>query len=184
MLDPTKKRYPMSKGKGKPHQGVRRSKIVFKPQTCWRHSEGSNKTLCALGPRRKEQWPHKRLPTLACECVLESPPKAWVGGAEIGHVYMGPFEGGLHYLYYFHHSLLSGQAKGKGHSTDHQEKNGLKIYKALSCTLEQDPISPTDNLSHQETFISHLFLSIRGQTEWKPQSQKTNQTRYLGHNFV
>ena len=23
--------------------------------------EGTNKTLCAPGPRRKEQWPHKRL---------------------------------------------------------------------------------------------------------------------------
>ena len=31
--------------------------------------EGTNKTLCAPGPRRKEQCPHKTdWPRLACEC--------------------------------------------------------------------------------------------------------------------
>ena len=36
---------------------------------------------------------------------------------------------------------------------------------------EQDPDSPTVSLSHQEVSTSLLSLSIRGQTEWKPQSQ-------------
>ena len=30
--------------------------------------DGTNKTLCAPGPRRKEQWPHKDWPRLAHEC--------------------------------------------------------------------------------------------------------------------
>ena len=33
-------------------------------------------------------------------------------------------------------------------------------------------LSPTVSLSHQEASISLLSSSIRGQTEWKPQSQK------------
>ena len=41
----------------------RRGKIALriKPFTHQRCLEGSNKTLCTPGPRRKEQWPHKRL---------------------------------------------------------------------------------------------------------------------------
>ena len=37
---------------------------------------------------------------------------------------------------------------------------------------EQDPISPSVSLSHQEASINLLSFSIRGQTDWKPQSQK------------
>ena len=55
MLDPTKNRYPTSKGKEKTkHQeDGRRDKITFrvKPHTHQRPLEGSNKTLCAPGPR-------------------------------------------------------------------------------------------------------------------------------------
>ena len=41
----------------------RRGKIALriKPFTHQRCLEGANKTLCTPGPRRKEQWPHKRL---------------------------------------------------------------------------------------------------------------------------
>ena len=34
------------------------------------------------------------------------------------------------------------------------------------------------------SFHKPLFLSIRGQTEWKPQSQKTNQTDHMDHSLV
>ena len=36
----------------------------------------------------------------------------------------------------------------------------------------------------QEASVSLLFLSIRGQLEWKPQSQKTNQTDHMDHSLV
>ena len=98
--------------------------------------------------------------------------EAWVNSCRVRNT--DCHSGGHHYLHYLHHSLASGQTTGREHSTAHQEKNRFKIYWALSRTLEQDPISPTDILSHQEDFVSHLFLSIRGQIEWKPQSQKTN----------
>ena len=49
---------------------------------------------------------------------------------------------------------------------------GLKIYWAWPRPTEQDPVSPSVRLCHQEVSISLLSFPIRGQTEWKPQSQK------------
>ena len=44
-----------------------------------------------------------------------------------------------------------------------------------------DCVFSTASLSHQEASTSLLSLCIRGQTEWKPQSQKTNQTDHVDH---
>ena len=85
---------------------------------------------------------------------------------------MGPFEGGCHNFHHLHHSLVSGQIIVKEHSPAHQQKIGLNIYWEWPHPSEQDPVSPTVSLSHQEVSISFLSLSIREQTEWKPQSQK------------
>ena len=49
---------------------------------------------------------------------------------------------------------------------------------------EQDQVSPTVSLSHQKASISSLTLFIRWQTEWKAQSQKTNQTDHMDHSLV
>ena len=74
--------------------------------------EDINRTLCAAGPRRKEQWAHKRL-IQTCWWVSRS--LQWrrgsavaccrVGGTECSSAWMRPFEGGCHYLHYLHHSL-------------------------------------------------------------------------------
>ena len=70
---------------------------------CLTFLEGTNKILCRPGPRRKEQWPHKRL-TQTCPWVSMS---LWersivasyrVKGTECSSACMGPFEGDLHYL--------------------------------------------------------------------------------------
>ena len=63
-------------------------------------------------------------------------------------------------------------------------KIGLKIYKTWTHPSEQDPVSPSVILFDQEVSISRLSSFIKGQTEWKPQSQKTNQTDHMGSNFV
>ena len=73
---------------------------------------------------------------------------------------------------------------GREHSSAHQQIFGLKIYWARPHPSEQDPVSPTVSISHQEVSISFLYLSFRGQTEWKPQSQKTNQTDHMDHSLV
>ena len=54
----------------------------------------------------------------------------------------------------------------------------------ISHQLEKDPVSPLVGLSHQEASISLLSFSTIGQTEWKPQSQKTNQIHYMDHSLV
>ena len=147
--------------------------------------------MCSPGPRRKEQRPHKRLTqtrlwvsrSLWQRCGSEVA-CCWVGGTVCGSVCKGPFEGGHHYLHYLHHSLASGQIKGREHSPKHQQKIGLKIYWAWPRPSEQDPVSPSVSLSHQEASISLLSCSIRGQTDWKPQSQKTNQFDHVDHSLV
>ena len=50
------------------------------------------------------------------------------------------------------------------HSPTHQQKNRLKICWAWPCPSEQDSVSPTVSLSHQEASISLLSLFIEGQT--------------------
>ena len=45
-------------------------------------------------------------------------------------------------------------------------------------------VVPTVSPSHQEAYTSLLSLPIRGQTKWKPQSQKTNQTDHLDHSLA
>ena len=87
--------------------------------------EGTNKTLCTPGPRGKEQWPHKRL-TQTCLWVSRT---LWqrhglavaccrVRGTECSSAWMGPSEGGCHYLDCLHHSLVSDQEQG-GNSPFH-----------------------------------------------------------------
>ena len=82
---------------------------------------------------------------------------------------IGPFEGGHCYLHYLHHSLASAQATGREHSLAYQQKIGLKIYWPRPHPSEEDPVSPSISLSHQEASISFLSLSITGPTGWKPE---------------
>ena len=105
---------------------------------------GTNETLCSPGPRRKEQWPHKRL-TLTCLWVLSSlwqrrgwewPATGW-GALRARNACTEPFEGGRHYLHYLHHSLVSGQTTGREHKLVHQQKIGLKIYWEWPCLSEK-----------------------------------------------
>ena len=153
--------------------------------------EGRNKTLRMPGPRRKEQWPHKRL-TQTCLWVSRS---LWrrcgstvaccrVRGIEYHSACTRPFEGGCHYLHYPHHCLVSGQTTGKEHSPVHQQKVGLKIYWTWPLPSEQDPVSCNVSLSYHEASINLFPLSIIVQTEWKPQSQKTNQIEHMDHSLV
>ena len=63
-------------------------------------------------------------------------------------------------------------------------KYWIKDYWAWPCPSEQDPVSPIVTVSHQEASITLLSLFIRGQTEWKPQSHKINQTDPMDYSLV
>ena len=149
--------------------------------------EGTNKTLCAPGPWRKEQWLHRRL-TQNCPWVLRSLQQrrgSAVACYRVGEsACMGQPEGGRHFLHYLKDSLASGQTTGREHSPTHQQKIGWKVYWAWPCPSEQDPVSPSVSLSQKEASISLLSFSIRGQTEWKPQSQKINRFDHMAHSLV
>ena len=137
--------------------------------------KGSNKSLCAPGPRRKEQWPHKRL-TLTCLGVSRS---CWQrrgsavaccrdGGTECSSVGVGPLEGGRHYLHYLHHSLVSGQTTGREHSLAHQQ-NWIKDLLSKALPIRTRPSFPLSQSLPSGSFHKSLTLSIREQTEWKSQ---------------
>ena len=53
----------------------------------------------------------------------------------------------------------------------------------MALPIRKRPSLPL-SLSHQEASVSLLSLSIRGKTEWKPQSQTTNQTDHMDHSLV
>ena len=134
---------------------------------------GYNKSF-STSPRRKDEWPQQRL-SQTCLRVsrnLRHRPRLTVGCHGVrGTEYNSP-------------GLALGQTTGREHSPTHQWKIGLKIYWAWPCLSKQDPDCPTVSPSPQEASISLLSLSIRGQTEWKPQSQKTSQSDHLNHSLV
>ena len=117
--------------------------------------EDTNKTLCASGPRKKEQRPHKRL---SRTCLWVSRSLQWrhgssvacwgVRGTEYNSLGISPFEGGHHYCHYFYHSLVSGQTTGREHSPTHQQKIGLKIYWAWPCPELVPPIRELSQASY------------------------------------
>ena len=99
-----------------------------------------------------------------------------VVGTEHGSACTGPFERGpLSSSPPPQFGLRSNNRKG---TQPHASTE--KIYWAS----EQNPISPSVSLSHQQASISLLSLSIREKKEWKPQSQKTNQTDHMDHSLV
>ena len=55
-----------------------------------------------------------------------------------------------------------------------------RAFSPQTCTIW----GPTGKFSHQEASISLLNFSIRGQTEVKPQSQKTTRSDHKEHTFV
>ena len=146
------------------------------------------KLVCPRTQKKGAVIPQKTDPDLTVS-VQESPREVWVSDGLLqgqGHWVrqcVHTFKGGHHDLHYLHHSLVSGQT-GKKHSPIHQQRIGLKIYWTWPHPSEQDPVSPTVSLFQQEVSINLLSLSLRGQTEWKPQSQKTNQTDLIDNSLV
>ena len=75
-------------------------------------------------------------------------------------------------------ATIHGVAKSRARLSD------FTSLQAWPHPSEQDPVFPSVSLSHQEASISLSFFSITGQTDWKPQSQKTNQSDHMDHSLV
>ena len=95
---------------------------------------------------------------------------------------ISPFEGGA--IIAITSTPASRRTTGRKHSLTHQQKIELKFYRAWPCQTKQDSDSPITSPSYQEASTSLLSFCIRGQTEWKPQLQKTNQTDHMDHSLV
>ena len=154
---------------------------------------GHNKILCTPGPREKEQWPHKSL----------SPTCLWVSRSLCGGVcWQGPAVGsGARLQQSWDRSMLE-QALLKevtitaitptivwpnyreGTQPHPSAENWVKDLLSMTLPTRARPSFPTASPSHQGASTSLLSLSIKGQTEWKPQSQKTNQTDHMDHSLV
>ena len=106
-----------------------------------------------------------------------------VRGTECSSACMGPFEGGRHYLHYLHHSLAPVKSRD-GTQLHPSTENWIKDLLSMAPPIRTRPSSPSVSLSHQEAFISLLSFSIRGQTDWKPPSQKINQSNHMDHSLV
>ena len=124
--------------------------------------EGTNKTLYAPGPRRKEQGPHKR-PDLPAS-VQESRAETWAGsgllqarGTECGSECRGPFEGGRHYLHYLHHSLVSGQTTGREQPCPSIE-NWIKDLLSMIPLIRTSPSFPHSQSLPSGSFHKPLIL--------------------------
>ena len=178
---PSQRRLPLTPPKS--HQNLHRTGET----DTWREK---TKPCVPQDPGEKEQWPHKIL-TQTCPWVSRSFQQrrgsvvacCRVRGTECSNVHIDLLRG-IHYRHYLHHSLASGQTTGWECSPTHQQKIWVKIYWTWFCPSEQDLVFPSVSLFHQEASISLLSLSIRGRTEWKTQSQKTNQTDRIDHSLV
>ena len=111
--------------------------------------------------------------------VQESPAKAWVSGGLLqgwGHwvrqcVYgtfwrRSPFSS-------LPPPLFGLRSNNRERTQPHPSKeNWNKDLPCMAPPSEQDPVSPSVNLSHQKASISLLSLSLRGQAEWNHNHRK------------
>ena len=143
------------------------------------------KLVCTRTQEKEAVIPEENEPDFDVS-VLESLVEAWVNSSlqrgqgywqqlswEVQHAGISPFGGG---------GLRTNYRRE--HSPNQEQKIGFKFYWAWTCPPEQDPVLLRANPSHQEACTSLLHTSIRGQTEWKSQSQKTNQNDHMDHSFV
>ena len=90
------------------------------------------------------------------------------------------FEGGHHYSC---NSLAWGQTTGRDHNHTSAE-NWIKDVLRMIPPIKARPSFPHRESLPSEVSTNLLSSSIREQTEWKPQSQDTNQTGHMDHRLV
>ena len=148
--------------------------------------KGTTET-CVPGSRRKEELPHRRL-ACGCQGISSEGIDGWwpAAGLRAGTIQAWALSKEVTIIFITSTpSLPRPQVNNReGRQLHSSTEIWLKIYKAWPCPSEQDPVCPSVILSYQEVFIRLLSFSIRGQTDWKPPSQKTNQSNHMGHSFV
>ena len=128
--------------------------------------EGTHRTSCTTGPRRKEQWPHKRL-TQTCPWVPRSPWQRLGSAVATGS---GHWVQQCMYGTFWRRSPVSSlpppefgvrSNNREGTQTCPSTENWIKELLRMTSPIRKDLVSPTVSLSHQEASISLLSIPIR-----------------------
>ena len=151
----------------------------------WNRPSEAQTEPCAPGPRGKEQWSHKRL-TQTCLCMSRSLQHRCglvvacfrVGGTECSSTCMGPLKTVA--IIFITSTIVWPWVSNREETQLHPStEDWIKDLLSMALPIRTGPSFPSVSLSYQEASISLLSFSIRGQTDWKPQSQKTNQSDYM-----
>ena len=159
--------------------------------------EGTNKSLCALSLRGREQWDHRRLNQnylLVLEGLLWRHVSAgdYHRDGDTGNISLGrspwcksswvaisqttepvdPRAG----------SPLAKKLPGRECNTTHQQIIGLKLYWARLCPPEQDPVFPTTSPSHKEANMSSKPPPPEGRQKEEPQSHTDQNKSHITEN--
>ena len=103
----------------------------------------------------------------------------WGWGTDYSSPGISPLQG--HHCPY--HSLASDHYR-EGTQPHPSTENWIQDLLNMAPPIRARPIFPHSQSLPSGSFHSLLSLSIRGQTEWKPQLKKTNQTDHLDYSLV
>ena len=136
--------------------------------------EDTNRTLCAQGPRRKKQRHHKRLTQICPEVSSRGVGQWWTAGG------LGSLSVAVHAwdilkevaIIFITSTVVWLQVNSrKGAQLHALTENWIKDLLNVDPPIRTRPSFPL-SFSHQEASWSFLSFTIKGQTDWKPQSQK------------
>ena len=131
------------------------------------HRTGETDSCEYQDPGKRSSDPVRDWPRLACECpgVSGGGMGQWWPASGLGALSVMVHAWNLlkevSIIFFTSTIVWSLVTTEREHSPAHQQKIGWKIYWAWPYPSEHDPVAPTVSLSHQETSISLLSLSLR-----------------------
>ena len=181
---------PCPKAKETLKQDVRRCEIALriKPHTCQSCSEGSNIACAHQDPGERSSDP-----TVDWSRFASENPGVSSRGMSRGGLLQWAVSAAVQAWdvlkedsIIFNASIIvwSQINNREGRQPHPWTENCITDLWSISLPSEQDPLSPSVSLSHQEVSIGLLSFFTKGQTDWKPQSQKTEQSDHMDHSLV
>ena len=126
--------------------------------------EGTHRTLCTTGPRRKEQWPHKDWSRLACECP-------WVSSGSMGQWWPAAGLGALIVavqawdilkeatIIFITMTIVWPQVNNRKGTQPHPTtENWIKILLSMAPPIRTRPSFPLSQSLPSGSFHKHLIL--------------------------
>ena len=173
---------PLVRGHQKAHYRVTRTYTGLE----YRLLEGTTEP-CAPRPKRKEQWPDERL-VCGCLGVSDEGVGLWWpaagSGARTVAVNGWDLLREVTIVFITFTIVWPHVNSRKGTQLHPSTENWIKDLLSMVLPIRKDPVPPSVSLSHQKALISLLYFCIRGQTDWKLPSQKTNQSNHIDHSSV